>query len=383
VLSAVMFGALSGAGALPWPREACEAVIRESGRGAQASLAGFDDAWRQADASGTTQPASSEADTLRPMPDALRTLQMADLPEGPRGDWTRAVGGLPLPMQASAAHGALRCRDFQDDAYAASYLSRLARLAAAAVPAGTGSTTADALDEAARHLALWMCFEDVIRVADLKSRASRLRRVREEAQAADADVVRVVDYMKPGLEEVAAILPRRAGEWLARQGGAAAWAARWQPGLQIRSSSLWGHLLLRVLARMRPWRRASLRFAQEDEAIEAWLGALRQMLAASPAFALQLAGLPQVLKGYGDTQRRGRHNYARLWTAHVAPVLASGLAPDGSAPDLEAAAGHLRQGLAAALADPEGRLNETPAAASPVDPPARPIQWMRRPGGHA
>ena len=407
VLSAVMFGALSGAGALPWPRGDCEAAIRESARGVAASLAGFDEAWRHAAAAvGSGSMPEVAADAPRPAPDALRVLQTAGLAEARFRDWSAAIGALPLAMQSSAAHGALRCRDYQDDAHAARYLERLASLARAAGDAvAPGSATGDALDEAARHLALWMCYEDVIRVADLKSRASRLARVREEARASDADVVRVIDYMKPGVEEIAAILPRRAGEWLARKAEAGGWLARVQPSLQVRASSLWGHLLLRMLARLRPMRRASLRFAEEEDAIEAWVAAMRLALPGSAAYARQLAALPQVLKGYGDTHRRGRHNYARLWAAHVAPVFAterraapSALDPLGEAAEpgtapgsletdaganLAAAARQLEQGLAATLADPEGRLNQAAGPIPRAEAVSRPIHWMQRPGGQA
>ena len=40
-ISAVLFGAMAGSGALPLPREACEQAIRRGGRGAEASLRGF------------------------------------------------------------------------------------------------------------------------------------------------------------------------------------------------------------------------------------------------------------------------------------------------------------------------------------------------------
>src|SRR5690606_15328265 len=41
VISAVMFGAIAATGVLGLPRDACEDVVRASGRGAGASLAGF------------------------------------------------------------------------------------------------------------------------------------------------------------------------------------------------------------------------------------------------------------------------------------------------------------------------------------------------------
>ena len=380
ILSAVMFGALSGSGVLPWPPEVCKAVIEGSGRGVAASLAGFDDAWqqanepvREADGNAATNGAASVAGV-----DAIGALQMANLPDPLLRDWSIRVGALPQPMQVSAAHGALRCRDYQDDDYAGNFFESLAALAhAAGQGVAAGSVTAHALDEATRHLALWMCFEDVIRVADLKSRQSRYQRVRAEAQADGTDIVRVVEYLKPGIEEIAAVMPRRLGSWLMRKARDGSWLTRAQVGLRIRSTSLWGYLLLRTLARMRPLRRSSLRFAEEQEAMAAWLRAVAQALPASPRFAAELAGLPQVLKGYGDTQLRGRHNYARVWAAHVAASFADGI-------DLDAAAPGLKDALAATLADPDGKLNKAAAAVARTEPPStQTIRWIQRPGRNA
>ena len=381
ILSAVMFGALSGSGVLPWSREVCEDVIRGSGRGVSASLAGFAAAAGEAAAAvarGVAPDALTGTAAWSGDADAIRVLQTAGLPDPLLGAWSRQLAQLPPAMQKSAAHGALRCRDYQDDDYAGDYLGRLERLAQAAGAATgsviAGSAASDALEEAARQLALWMCFEDVIRVADLKSRPGRHRRVRDEARAGADDVVRVTEYLKPGIEEIAAILPQRAGVWLMRKATPDSWLRRAQVGLHVRSTSLWGHLLLRLLARLRPWRRASLRFHEEQQAAAAWLGAMEQALGSAPAFALPLAGLPQVLKGYGDTQLRGRQNYARLWSTHVVPVFESSVAA-------EAAALQLKQALAATLADPEGRLNAGVDAKAAATGPATPhtIRWIERP----
>ena len=62
--------------------------------------------------------------------------------------------------------------------------------------------------ETARHLALWMSYEDVIRVADLKTRADRAQRVRAEVGAKPDEPVQVTEFLKPGVEEVASLLPR-------------------------------------------------------------------------------------------------------------------------------------------------------------------------------
>lgn len=348
VISAVMFGALAGAGALPWSREVCEQVISDSGKGVRASLAGFAAAFDQASIDSMPPARAAPAPTA-----AERAL--------PRATWQAGVAELPPAMRETAAHGLLRCQDYQDERHAERYLQRLARLARAARdPVQHGA----ALDEAARQLALWMSYEDVIRVADLKSRRSRHERVRAEAQARPQEIVHVVEYFKPGIEEIAAILPARMGQWLTGVAQRRGWLGKAHVGLYIRSTRLWGHLLLRLLARLRPLRTRSLRYAQEEAAIEAWLQAMEQALGRSAAFALTLARLPTVLKGYGDTHARGRRNYAQLWHACVVPALQQPGA-------LDEAAAALDQALQAALADPEGRqLAGTlgPAAASSDKP---------------
>jgi indolepyruvate ferredoxin oxidoreductase, beta subunit len=316
VVSAIMFGALSGAGVLPWTVELCEGVIRESGKGVNASLAGFHAARKLPTEGSVPKLASAVAEIVR--------------------------------------LGEERCRDYQDDAYAQVYKQRVSE--ALAQPA----QTADAVtcwSEAARHLALWMCYEDVIRVADLKTRPERFARVREEARAQSSELVRITEHFKPGVEEVASILPVALG------GKLLAWAERngksnFYMGLHIRSTSLWGYLLLRCLAKMRPWRKRSMRFAQEDKAMTAWWAAMQQLAPRNTAFGLALAGLPQVLKGYGDTLKKGRANYERIWNECVAVPLAT---PQ----NLDHAAAQLHKAIKAALADPEGALN-LPAKTHPI-----------------
>ena len=347
VVSAVMFGALAGAGALPWPREVCEAVVRDSGRGVQASLAGFAAAFEAAQNGGALDAEAGEA------------LAAAELPEALRSAWSARLATWPEAVQRLAAHGALRCLDYQNSAYAQNFLSRVNALVQSA-PLGAEA----ARDEAVRQLALWMCFEDVIRVADLKSRAARFARVRHEAEARAGEIVRITEHFKPGPDEIAAVLPRALGEALLRLATRRGWLGKAHVGLHIRTSSVWGFLMLRGLAWLRPLRPRSMRFAQEDEAMRAWLAALAQLMPQAPRLAEAVAGLPQVIKGYGDTQVRGRQNYARLWAAHVKPALLSAAIDDA------ASAGALQQALKATLADPEGTLNrqhaKSPAAAQPV-----------------
>ena len=53
-----------------------------------------------------------------------------------------------------------------------------------------------------------MAYDDVIRVADLKTRASRFDRVSRKKVGARPQIVYTTEYMHPRLEEVAGTLPR-------------------------------------------------------------------------------------------------------------------------------------------------------------------------------
>ncbi len=362
VISAVMFGALAGAGVLPWPRAACEQVIRDGGLGVEASLAGFAAAF----------DAVADESARAALADAGAGLT----PRSSPSVWAPLLAALPTAMRENAAHGVVRMLDYQDAPYAKRYLERLQRIAAAAEKAPAHPGTAHALGEAARLLALWMSYEDVIRVADLKSRRSRVARIRDEARLRDDDLLEVVEYLKPGVDEVASILPRALGERLRR------WAERGgrldtlNRGMHLPSTRVHGYLMLRLLARLRPLRPRSLRFHQEQQAIERWLAALDRALPAAPAFGAALAQLPRVLKGYGDTQRRGRASFDRIFDTLVQRALDAGGGPPAGAER------ELLTAIDAALAEPEGRALERSleqAGIEPRPPVAKPIVWMKKP----
>ena len=65
--------------------------------------------------------------------------------------------------------------------------------------------------EAAHWIAVAMSYDDVIRVAELKSREERFARIRAEVDAGSDDVVGVEEYLHPRLEEIAGLLPQALG----------------------------------------------------------------------------------------------------------------------------------------------------------------------------
>lgn len=303
-IAPALYGALAASGALPFTRAQFEDAIRRGGVGEKASLkafaAGFDAAQ-----DGAPRPAQATAPTVVLGP-RLAALEQ------------RIAADFPAAVRDTLRHGVLRLADYQDVAYAAGYLDRLLPLRDAGE---------ELLGETARHLALWMSYEDAIRVADLKTRRSRFDRVAGEVRLAPAQLLDINEFMHPRVEEIADILPAGLGCWLLRSRFARALLQPFtRSGRVVKTTSLPGYLQLYAIASLRGLRPRSLRFSQEQERIAGWLAQVQRLAATQPELALEVARTQRLVKGYGDTHARGWGNFQRLMA--VLPRLESG--PQGA-----------------------------------------------------
>lgn len=321
-IAPALFGALAASGALPFERARFEDAIRRGGVGVQASLKAF--------GAGHAAALAPPAEAQTPLPEVKLGPRLAALGE-------RIAREFPPHAHATLRHGVLRLADYQDVPYAAAYLDLLQPLREAG----------EVLTETARHLALWLTYEDAIRVADLKTRRSRFERVAGEVKLAPEQLLQINEFMHPRVEEIADILPAGLGRWLQETGWARTTLGRFtRSGRVIRTSSLRGYLLLYTLAALRPMRPKSLRFGVEQERIRTWLAEIRRLAPAQPLLALELARSQRLVKGYGDTHARGWRNFQRLL---------------GDLPKLEreaAGARRMSELARAALADESGQALE-------------------------
>jgi indolepyruvate ferredoxin oxidoreductase beta subunit len=179
-----------------------------------------------------------------------------------------------------------------------------------------GAADSALLTETARHLALWMSYEDTIRVGDLKTRATRFDRVGDEVRVQDDQVLQIHEFMHPRLEEICDTLPAAWGRWLARSGLPRRMVERAaSKGRVVKTTSLRGFVLLYGLAGLRRWRRGTLRYAIENERIERWLARIESAARSNPQLAAEVAMCQRLVKGYGDTHARGLRNYETLMAA--------------------------------------------------------------------
>ncbi len=368
VVSAVMLGAIAGSGLWPLAREVFEGVV--DGPSREASLRGFAQAFdlvQQQRAQGQLLQA-----LLNTPDDESLQIQKQDRHYLQGLEANSSLDRLPASARHMATLGVQRLQDYQSTAYAQTYLERLQSVWQAEQAADPAlAHHAQATLEIARWLALWMAFDDIVRVADLKSRASRLQRVASEVKAKPGELLHVFEHFKPGVPEIAALLPtglaRRLQAWDARR--VARGLAPWSLPIKIGTHTVTGMLALRTLSAFKHLRPKGSRFAAEQALIEAWLGSVVQGLRENWQLGFELAQCGRLIKGYGSTNERGKENLL-----HITQHLATQNTPALQRAQAVAAA---RQ---AALQDEAGTaldaaLRAHGAPARPIK--AQPIRWFK------
>jgi indolepyruvate ferredoxin oxidoreductase, beta subunit len=400
IVSAVMLGAVAGSGLFPFKRADYEAVVSEGGGTSAASLRGFAKAFDLVSAAPavasaamtTAAPAAVSLSTTlpaTPTPNALgsttnvskaqraiveKALQNSELlPRYSKGLQPDLAHEFPPPVHEMLALGLARMLEYQGAAYGQLYVDRLHKVLQAEQAADPAATNNYATTcEMARWLALWMAFDDIVRVADLKSRASRWQRVVGEVKAKDDDLLKVYDHFKPGVPEFAALLPASLAHKLT------AWDRRrtlrgktpWALPLKVGTHSVIGMLSLRTLASLKWLRVRGSRYATEQSMIEQWLQGVVLGTQRHWQLGHEIALCGRLIKGYGSTNERGKDNLL-----HVLQHLAQGA-------DAAQAASAVKAARTAALADDAGKaldsaLVQHGAPARPVK--EQPIRFQRNP----
>lgn len=309
-ISASLLGALAGSQTLPFSRDQFEATIRASGRGVEASLSAFADAFALA--------AGTLPSHVTPTPDtgATEPQPSGHAPHRLLEQWKRVaarIDDLPQPCREIALAGLRKVVDFQDLAYGTEYLDHLAN-AARLDHSHRGEAGAYRYTSAvAKHLANAMCYDDIIRVADLKTRATRLARVRDDVAATDDTIVNITEYFHPRAEEVIATMPASLGRYVERRRWLRGFiAARCRRGRRWRSDAMAPFIMLYAMGGMRRWRRSLLRHEREIAHRDRWLAAAESQLSANYDLAVEILNARRLIKGYSDTHSRGLSKFDRV-----------------------------------------------------------------------
>ena len=338
VISSVLLGAIAGTAALPFNRDAYQTTIRQTGKAVETNLKGFAVGYERATSVARPEPSTSAVAEPAAMPPAAS--------QGPNGEAlaSRIAAEFPEPVRNVALHGTLRTLDYQDRDYASSYLDLLNDMLAADRSSGGDARNYALTTEVARQLALQMCYEDTIRVAELKTRGDRIDRIREQVAAEADQPAHVVEYFHPRLEEICDTLPAFLGSFILRSDVIQkAMAPFLKNGRNITTTNISGFLMLHMLAKFKRWRRGTYRFRVQQSLIDDWLRRVNEAATEDYDYALSIAQCIGIVKGYGDTYQRGLTRY-RVTVDTVSQMAT------GNRAEL------VRRLHNAALADEEGRL---------------------------
>ena len=318
IVNAVMLGAIAATGVIGIDLDDFIVAIEKEGKAVASNIAGLKSGFSIA--TGEVTPAKTEQDNI---------ISISE---------DRMQSDFPDSVQPVLVHALKRLTDFQNEAYTSTYLDRLEVFK---------DNDPDLLEIVAKQLALRMTYEDIIRVAQAKIRAERFERIRGETSAQPGDLVIITEFFKPGIAEVSDMLPSGMAKSLIAWGEKNGKIENFGFGMEVTTTSIIGFLKVWFLAKLKWWRPRSYRWQVENATIEDWLELVESADALNAGFAMEVAELARLIKGYGSTHRRGVRNYSRIVEELVRPILTSGTVPgDG----IE----RVREARDAATTDPDG-----------------------------
>ncbi|MCF6232554.1 MAG: hypothetical protein L3J36_05575, partial [Rhodobacteraceae bacterium] len=249
--------------------------------------------------------------------DAVTPIEKGAAPDvtGPAGltkQWQalqERVAALPGPVRDKARAGLRKTVDFQNVDYGVAYLDRIdGILAKDSAKQGYLLTR-----EAAKHIANAMAYDDIIKVADLKTREARFSRINREMGLTGGQRIKLTEYFHPRASEIAGLMPARLGAWLEASSSRMARLDRWfGKGRHLRSDRVTAFVMLYLLGGQKSWRLKTLRHAHEVAHLEAWLSHTLRHVDKDYHLAVELLRCRRLIKGYSDTHARGLTKFDRV-----------------------------------------------------------------------
>jgi indolepyruvate ferredoxin oxidoreductase beta subunit len=289
---------------LPFPRAAFEDAIRAGGKGVEASLRAFNAGF---DAAKNGEPNPEDEEWIPPPeiegPDDLLDLWIPMI---------HRVDDFPQSVRGLAHAGLRKTVDFQDAGYGTAYLDHLEKVQILDSAAqGWALTVA-----AAKHIANAMAYDDIIRVADLKTRVPRMDRITNEMGATEDQLIQLTEFFHPRAEEIASLMPAKMGAaWEASPKRMALLARLFSKGHRLRTHTLRSFLMLHFLGGLKNYRLRTRRHAVEQAHLDAWLDTSLAMVPTDYALAVELLNNRRLIKGYSDTHTRGLSKFATVMGA--------------------------------------------------------------------
>ncbi len=300
MISSVLFGSIAGANILPFSREDFENAIRVEGKMVDINLKGFGAGFNAAQKNIIT-------DIFKPVKTAASIAGNANHPQSKK--IIEEINQLPLSARELAYAGCKSLLDFQDISYAEEYISILKEYSK------IRNSSEHIIKELSRSLALWMAFDDVIKVSDLKIRAKRTADYRNEVKAQEGQIVQMIEFMHPRLEEIIGIMPVKMARFAQKSKLFSKFLGLFTGAKKYDSSKLFPFLMLYFIASLKGMRRKTLRYYEEKQLIDSWLIHVKTACEKDHDLALEIIKCQRIIKGYGETHQRGQDNFKKIMSA--------------------------------------------------------------------
>ena len=171
-----------------------------------------------------------------------------------------------------------------------------------------------------------MSYEDGIRVAELKIRSDRFKRIKEEMRLRDDQVFKVIDYLKPDAEEIYGLLPYVLVAPVIRFTESRVFKKVWKRkkpltfGQTPTTTSFTGFARLWFLTRIKFLRRHSFRYKKEHRLIKKYIESIKHYSVLDYNLGCLIAASAAMVKGYGKVRRRTMDSFYRFMDNIIFPL---------------------------------------------------------------
>lgn len=323
-VNAILLGALSASGAMPFDKASYIKAIEQVGVAVKTNVRAFEVGWNYV--SSKKKPDTNKKPAV--VWESFIRERADKFGESDREEYLARISRLetvyPANLREILAESVYRLIDYQGTQYADRYLEHIKAIYEIDYSAKGGG--AKLTEYFARNLALLMSFEDGIRVAELKIRSDRFKRIKEEMRLRDDQVYKVIDYLKPDSEEIYGLLPYVFVAPFVRLTESRIFKKIWRKkkpltfGQTPTTTSFTGFVRLWFLTKMKFMRPLSYRYRKEHRLIKKYIESVRYYSTLDYKLGTLVAKSADMVKGYGKVRRRTISAFYRLIDNVISPV---------------------------------------------------------------
>ncbi|HSE83652.1 MAG TPA: indolepyruvate oxidoreductase subunit beta family protein [Thermodesulfobacteriota bacterium] len=322
-INAILLGALAASEALPLSEASYLKAIEETGVAVKNNIKAFRIGWDYVK--------FKKYDSGKPDPqkrwEGFKQRRSEGLEPKKKEEYLRLISRAeieyPTRLREILAEALFRLVDYQDVWYAEKYLHHLKSVYEIDQEMKGGYKLTELF---AKNLALWMSYEDGIRVAELKIRPERFKRIKQEMRLRDDQVFQVIDYLKPDAYEIYGLLPNALVDPIIRLSESRILQRLLPKDKKITleqkpvTTSFLGSLRLWLISKLKPVRHYSYRYHKEHSLIRKYKANVEKFAPINYDLGCLVAKSGEMIKGYGDVRRRTMNAFNRFLDNIITPL---------------------------------------------------------------